>query len=160
MLFCFSIVMKKKRSSFFKTLLLVHRSLSGKVLANVLEYLPPRQTSLVCKYWCQLSAYNVERRENPELTDEDFEILFDYESSEENNKDRIEVDNEEGVARKMNGGEDVNRNNNDTNNNSNDRNNVISESQSLSDVPGSISTATAGKFNICIVDICVTFVVR
>lgn len=55
------------------------RLLSSKNLAHILQFLDPAETSLVCKYWCQLTAYIIEREENPTLTDDDFEILFDYE---------------------------------------------------------------------------------
>jgi hypothetical protein len=40
----------------------------------------------VCKYWCQLTAYLTEKQENPELTDDDFEILFDYEASKDDGR--------------------------------------------------------------------------
>lgn len=54
--------------------------MNGKHLAHVLQFLEPRESSLVCKYWCQLTAYITEKEDNPELTDDDFEILFDYEA--------------------------------------------------------------------------------
>jgi hypothetical protein len=64
-------------------LAVVCRTLSGKILAHSLQFLEPAESSLVCKYWCQVTAYNSEKRENPELTDDDFEVLFDYEPSRE-----------------------------------------------------------------------------
>jgi hypothetical protein len=98
----------------------------------VLGYLDAGETSLVCKYWCQVTAYVAERRENPELTDDDFEILFDYEASR-GGGGRGGGDKHSSTARQSDDGPQDGSSSSE------------SQSQSQSDPPGSISTAPGGR---------------
>jgi len=103
------------------------RTLSGKNLAHALSYLHPADCSLVCKYWCQLTAYNLEKSENPELSDDDFEILFDYEMG------KIPHAAEKNVVEAAPNVDDLVRT-------STNGSQVTDTQSQLSDVPGSLST--------------------
>ena len=127
----------------------VCRTLSGKTLSHMLQFLEPEQSSLVCKYWCQVSAYLTEKRDNPHLTDDDFEILFDYESQsqsqsqEQGGQGRGNSGGNQDSLHDHDGAElEGGGSNNSKNNHPGSEELNQSQSQSQSDVPGGHSSAT------------------
>mmetsp|Transcript_25756 Transcript_25756/g.43403 ORF Transcript_25756/g.43403 Transcript_25756/m.43403 type:complete len:432 (-) Transcript_25756:504-1799(-) len=113
------------------------RTLNGKNLSRVLQFLEPRESSLVCKYWCQLTAYITEKEENPELTDDDFEILFDYEAGADDGSASVGA-TAGAHSRRGNRSDTVARKK------STSVGEALSQSQSQSNVPGNQSPAPEG----------------